>query len=371
GEQKYLSNAILLSLSNKLFDGQIGYGAEYDFSQNDNSSSLIQENISTGIDNLSLVRQTQNLLAFYVDYKYNLDKFSFYAGLRIENISTKYSENNISSDSVKIKPTTLGPTLRITYDDKNLHLSGSYRRIITRPSYSSLNNFLFFESRFAYQQGNPYLQQSIQNFFSLNATVYDFNVTANYTKYTDAIAIVIYPYNNETGSILKRLENIPDYRKLDIGIVWQKSFGKYEPQLEFSFGKQWFDYAFNSTDKFNYNGFYYSAKLFNSIELPKNWNLDLDLFYNSKNIRFFSEYSHTFNYYFIVSKTINKFSIDLSFDNIFYPSKEITVRNMNNIYSRDWDKQDNAGISLTVTYRFNSIKARYTNNKSGTEAKRF
>jgi hypothetical protein len=100
----------------------------------------------------------ENINAAYVNYNRQVKKWTFQAGLRVENTIAKGNQV-ISRTVFKRDTTNLFPTAYIKYDlDQKNALTVSYGRRITRPNYRDLNPFVYFLDTLSYHKGNIFLK---------------------------------------------------------------------------------------------------------------------------------------------------------------------------------------------------------------------
>ena len=73
----------------------------------------------------------------------------------------------------------------------------------------------------------------------------------------------------------------------------------------------------------------------------------------------------------MLSKSIKNFTFDLGLKNLFLDNSFYRKREMSGIIAKEIEWQDYSGVSLNVSYRLNSVRARYSNQKTSNESKRF
>lgn len=106
----------------------------------------------------------ENINAFYLSLRRELNRFSIQAGLRVENTygrASRYDFVAKRDSSFRLNYTDLFPTLFLSYkldsiNDQQLTFSAGRR--ITRPTYQDLNPSIFFYDRYTSITGNPVLQ---------------------------------------------------------------------------------------------------------------------------------------------------------------------------------------------------------------------
>ncbi len=145
----------------------------------------------------------ESILALYSKFNATLDKWTFSGGLRWEESDTEgtsVTENETRTRNIsKFFPSfTLG---RKITDEIGANVAYSYR--IRRPSYSSLNSFVYYYDPFTFEEGNPNLKPAFTNSYQFNLTYDDqpfFNI--GYKQTTDALFEII--TQNDTSAETSR-----------------------------------------------------------------------------------------------------------------------------------------------------------------------
>lgn len=101
---------------------------------------------------------TENINAAYGSFSYAKDKWSYQAGLRIEN--TNITGNQLTyNQQFDTSYVQIFPTLSLQYKLNEKHtFDVNLNRRIDRPSYRQLNPFKFYLDPTTYEAGNPYLR---------------------------------------------------------------------------------------------------------------------------------------------------------------------------------------------------------------------
>jgi len=184
-----------------------GLGAKY--AQVDSDSDLRsfeQNDAGVFVNNPSQTNQfliDESILALYSKFNVKLDKWSFSGGLRWEESDTEGV--SITQDQTRTrKISKFFPSLSMSReltDEISANVAYSYR--IQRPSYSSLNSFVYYYDPFTFEAGNPNLIPSFTNSYRFNLTYDDqpfFSVS--YKQTTDALFEII--TQNDTSAETSR-----------------------------------------------------------------------------------------------------------------------------------------------------------------------
>lgn len=112
----------------------------------------------------------ENIVALYLKMVKKWENWSFSGGLRWENSNTKGTSTNPnevrSKDVSKLFPSA-GIERKIN-SKLGVNLSYSYR--VLRPSYNSLNAFVYYYDPYTFEQGNPNLKPEFTNSFQFDLT---------------------------------------------------------------------------------------------------------------------------------------------------------------------------------------------------------
>ena len=365
GKRDYLMNSLILSLNSPIGKVEFGYGGEFSLSYNSSDFRNKEGGIDSEVAD-SKIKNTQSLLAAFSDVRYKVQNFVFYGGLRYEYAYTSYKENDKPVIHSKIEPHFLSPTLSISYAGKKVRATISFKRTLDRPAYSALGNGVSFENPYVYQQGNPFQLNQISNITQLVLNYKTLSFNTSYNIIQDAPLRILTKYPLKEGVILKRTENLPNYSKFTFGANWRGSYGFYSPSVSFSYQQQFLKY-----DGRSFNTPMVSIMSNNYFNCGKGWRAGFYAGYTSRRNNMLSVHSDRWNYRVMASKQLKNFTIDFNMNNLFINNKLSSSREMNGIVDRTIEDYDSTGVSLTISYRFNSVRAKYRNRVNSNESKRF
>ncbi len=127
---------------------------------------------------------TENIQAAYAQYNKSISKWSYQAGVRLEQTSSlgELTAINTAADkTVKRSYLNAFPSLALTYNIHPKHQLGlSYSRRIDRPSYQDLNPFENRIDELTYQKGNPFLRPQFTDNIELRHT-FNYVLTTSFT----------------------------------------------------------------------------------------------------------------------------------------------------------------------------------------------
>lgn len=263
-------------------------GLKYSYVKTDNNSLFEILNKGEWVNdphNTNHFVYKENVNAAYISLSKKFKKgWSAKAGVRGEQTTTH--ANQLTTDSLNENNYfELFPNVSLTKAlNPNNMLSLSYSRRIDRPSYQSLNPFVYYIDEYTYRVGNPYLKPQFVNAFELSYIFHKrYAATFGYSHTSDIITQVINQIDSthatfQTQDNLSKLDNLT----LTLGIPVKIT-------------KWWRTY--NSIRVFYnlYNGIYngypldkgitsFMINTHQSFILPHNWKAELSGMYRSKSI---------------------------------------------------------------------------------------
>ncbi|WP_424003916.1 outer membrane beta-barrel protein [Maribacter sp. IgM3_T14_3] len=160
----------------------------------------------------------ETVLAFYSKMNVKVDKWTFSGGLRWEESDTQGTATTTGETRTR-KISKLFPSASLSRKITNeisANLAYSYR--IQRPSYSSLNSFVYFYDPFTFEEGNPNLKPAFTNSYQFNLTFDNqpfFNI--NYRETSDQLFEII-TQNDASAETSRTMINLADNKN------WSFSF---------------------------------------------------------------------------------------------------------------------------------------------------
>ncbi len=139
----------------------------------------------------------ENVYAGYFSFQRDWEKWSAKAGLRLEQTES-IGTSLVSNERLDLNYLESFPSAFVQYTlDENHSFSIDYARRLERPKYQDLNPFAYFVTENNFTEGNPNLQPSFGDAFSLNYTFkgYSFDL---YYRDNGAYILPVPLQNNET-----------------------------------------------------------------------------------------------------------------------------------------------------------------------------
>ncbi len=236
-DQRYFQDAAYEILTYKgdykrTSNDNLSWGAGAKYSKIDSDSDLqafTQNQEGVFVNNTNQTNRfliDESILALYAKLNAKIDKWSLSGGLRWEESDTKgtsITQNKTRSRNIsKLFPSvSLG---REITKEVSANVAYSYR--IQRPSYTSLNSFVYYYDPFTFEAGNPNLKPAFTNSFRFNLTYEDqpfFSV--GYTQTTDALFEII-TQNDTSAETSRSVINLAENNNLSASLFGPLDFIK-------------------------------------------------------------------------------------------------------------------------------------------------
>src|SRR5687768_10256179 len=224
----------------------------------------------------------ETINAAYVNYSREIKKWTFQAGLRMEN-SIANGNQVVTKQTFKRDTTNLFPTAFISYKvDKKNTLTVAYGRRIQRPNYQDLNPFTYFLDTLTYRQGNIYLRpQYAHNIDVTHAFNSKFITTFNFNSTDDIISQIVKPEPNSKIRYLT-VDNVAQFTSIGLSVTAPITFAKW-------WNANLFANVFNNHYKGIYDTFLiddsytsFTANITNNFTFKKGWSAELSGMYRHK-----------------------------------------------------------------------------------------
>jgi len=348
--------------------GKLEFGAKYAHTSTENN--LRYDTLGTNGFNLDPKRSNlfsygEYITAGYLSYLGNQGKFNYSLGLRTEY--TKSLANSITENKLTERNYLKWlPSIGLTYTiDKSQQLSVNYSRRLTRPTFDALNPFRFYYSPRHYWIGNPYLQPSTTNLFSLIYNRKAFNIAINAGRENDPM--VRYPeYDPFTNVLAFMGTNLPyrDFANVQVSMpITINTWWKTNNNVGLFFNKELRPYLGQTFQIPVYNYTINGNQVFTIKQLL----VDLSYNYESKSgngIYVFAPV-YTFDLALQRSWLKNKVSTKLALQDIFDNGQRRVIFREKSIIDNDF-YHDNGTQRLVFSFTYNFGSSTY----KGREMKR-
>lgn len=305
---------------------------------------------------------TEQVYAVYGTYGHKIKKFSFQAGIRLEQALT--TSHLITTNAVHHNNYfSFFPSAHIGYElPKMQQLQLSYSRRINRPQIHTLNPFGNQSDPQNIHIGNPYLKPEYIN-----------SIELTYAKYWKKGSFTSSLFYRHTTDVIRRLYDVDNQ---GVGYVRFTNFDEVHSfGIELATGIQWFKWwrmnasinAFqmqedgtNLSDQYRNSTFTGHANLGSSFELPLDFGVQFNLFYRAPMVLVIGRITDMFHSSFAVSKSFLNKSLNIT----------LSIQDPFNVQLFGYDLADNnytiQGVHrwesrvayLTISYDFGKMDMR-------------
>lgn len=358
-------------------DGKLSAGLKASYVTTDNAAnyfSTVNNVTEADFDKTNHFLYKEGITAAYVNGSKDWKRLSMQLGLRLENTVSDGHQlgNAVKKDSAfRRSYTNLFPTayFQVKLDTLSTHqLTFSYGRRIDRPFYQDLNPFISPLDKFSIYVGNPYLQPTFTNEFSVAHTFKNKLTTTLSYSYTKNIIEETIDLSNNI--YISRPANIGKSSVLGLGVdasakpvKWWSVVGSAEVQKRY-YKDNLYGYPLDTT------AIYFGANATNQFTLGKGWSAELSGFYRTAILVGQISSGATGGVNAGLGKKIlhDKASVRLLVRDLFYTRlNHGIIASIKNAYGtyRNWGDSRNA--TLTFSYNFGKTTGKQRAHNSAVE----
>ena len=350
----------------KLPHGELSFGTELTYSHvnadNHNPEGYIAES-----DN----EIKEHNYAGFASYNQQLGHWSLEAGVRYEYVHSDYYNYGMLDNDISRRYSGLYPNLSASWNKDKWGLQFAYSKKTRRPSYGQLRSYQQYDNRYVYEGGNPKLQPAIYHTFEtmLNWQWVNFSLSYRYQK--DFMLWKNDLYGTQEIAYATFI-NIDHKQEVVASLVMQPKFGWYRPELELGYIHQFFDakkYGYVT----NLRRPAITVTLNNRFVIDKSCWIGLRGRYVSSH----DNVSQEIDGFWTVSAQAYKsffngaLAFNLTINDIFNTNFEKWKMRTHSVeISKDCNNHSmTRGVSLQVTYNFNTTRSKYKGTGAGNEEK--
>lgn len=355
-------------LSHHLFKGNINLGMEFvDSKRSDDFKNPQELLVSSNND----INETNT--AFYAELLQNFGKVSTRLGLRYEYVNSRYYDNGSKEDEQSRNYGKFFPSLLVTVPFKVSALQLSYSRKYKRPLYSQLNSTVYYENRYFYESGNPYLQPSFIDAISLVFKYRWLIAIANYNHIKDRIISLSAPYSEDESIMLMKKVNSPsDANEWQVMLQAQPTvFGRnYFPSLSVGLMGQFYKLDYCDRIK-KFNNPIPTIRFNNIIRLPNNYMLTSNLSWRGKGESENISLGQTWQIDLAATKTFGKhWEVRAVLNDVFNTSgnTDFSIYSDNSLFYTNRDINARL-VEFSIRYKLNISKSKYKGKGAGNTEK--
>ncbi len=355
-------------LSHHLFKGNINLGMEFVDSKRSDDFKNPQELLVSSNNDIN-----ETTTAFYAELLQNFGKVSTRLGLRYEYVNSRYYDNGSKEDEQSRNYGRFFPSLLVTVPFKVSALQLSYSRKYKRPLYSQLNSTVYYENRYFYESGNPYLQPSLIDAISLVFKYRWLIAIANYNHIKDRIISLSAPYSEDESIMLMKKVNSPsDANEWQVMLQAQPTvFGRnYFPSLSVGLMGQFYKLDYCDRIK-KFNNPIPTIRFNNIIRLPNNYMLTSNLSWRGKGESENISLGQTWQIDLAATKTFGKhWEVRAVLNDVFNTSgnTDFSIYSDNSLFYTNRDINARL-VEFSIRYKLNISKSKYKGKGAGNTEK--
>ena len=355
-------------LSHHLFKGNINLGMEFVDSKRSDDFKNPQELLVSSNNDIN-----ETTTAFYAELLQNFGKVSTRLGLRYEYVNSRYYDNGSKEDEQSRNYGRFFPSLLVTVPFKVSALQLSYSRKYKRPLYSQLNSTVYYENRYFYESGNPYLQPSLIDAISLVFKYRWLIAIANYNHIKDRIISLSAPYSEDESIMLMKKVNSPsDANEWQVMLQAQPTvFGRnYFPSLSIGLMGQFYKLDYCDRIK-KFNNPIPTIRFNNIIRLPNNYMLTSNLSWRGKGESENISLGQTWQIDLAATKTFGKhWEVRAVLNDVFNTSgnTDFSIYSDNSLFYTNRDINARL-VEFSIRYKLNISKSKYKGKGAGNTEK--
>lgn len=344
-----------------LWKGKFETGAKYSNVQSDNDvrfENLVGTEWQNNAGRSNTFNYKEQIVAGYVDYSTNFNKWGVKAGLRGEyTISDGHSPTQ--NKQVKRDYFDIFPSASISFNAHENHIFAlNYARKVSRPNYRNLNPFEYYIDKRTFMKGNPYLNPQYTDGLSLNYSLFKrYNIAIGH-DITKGAMVESMGQDTTLKSTWVTRENLGEQTTSYINLTIPVRIGKVWTMFnnitgiymhfkgpvsgyEVNQGSAFIQGNINNNFRFNkqlsaeLSMRYNSPFIYNMYKIQRRWNTDIGVTYNLKDER-----------------TSLKFAVT----DIFHTNHNDVFTEFKEYNSKIYQYRDSQNFRFTLTYKFGNLK---------------
>lgn len=294
-------------------------------------------------------------------------------GLRYENVDYSALDLLNSQEDHKKTFSNLLPSLSFSRKFENTTFNFNYSKRIERPSFSQLNNAVYYNSRFDYQQGNPGLQPQVLHDLNSSLQFKSFRFQINYENIRDYINLYSYSDPDYSSRIISTFSNYKNYQKIVARISYHYSNRFWESETAMGGTQPWFKAVFqdNTLRLDNPYMFFFSNNIF---PVSGSMSFYLNVLYASQGNQSTYLIKPTSKIDLGIQKSFLRKNLLISLwgMDIFRKSAGSNsrwTRKLYNISTIKYGNEDNSYVQLSLSYKINDFKKKYRGEDAAEQEK--
>ena len=350
-----------LVLTAPLFGGELSFGGEYSYSIRKSAYTVLPK----GIINDNHSRTEEGLATAFVEYGRQFGPIIAQVGLRYEDVDFDYYEDGRRIAEQSRSYGDWFPSVAMSAMLGKVGVQVGYSADIRRPSYDQLRSNIYYDNRYTYEGGNPFLQPTKSHNINLAASYKWLMFSAGYSHIMDPIIEHSETYNDDPAVALFRQVNGEAYDNVYASLNLRPTFGIWHPSLTLGVQKQWFKMAVHghnpldnplATVRFDNT---FDAKLF-EVSLNMSCNTT-----GADENNYMRKPSFRADLSLYKSFLKDKLSISFYVSDLFKTGKNSVVTYYGTMRESIYEPKALRNVNLTVRYKFNVTNSKYKGTGAG------
>lgn len=355
-----------LVVSHPLWGGSLSAGTEYTYTYRKDDYLNEEDYVPTAYSKI----KESNATAF-AEYTHPLPFGNLAAGVRYEHVTFDYYENDTYRADQSRTYDNWFPNVSLSAQIGKMQTQLSYTVKTARPSYHQLGNATLYVDRYCYSKGNPTLRPQTNHDLTLLTSWKNLQFVASYQVQQKNIINWQEPLSDRPNTIVLHFVNYPkDIPSLCLMLSAAPKVGRWSPRLTAGLIKQWLTVESEGRSLAMNKAIPYLS-LGNTLELPKGFLLNLDFNYTGYGCQeiYTLKAMHKLDLSLRKSFLNEALSVELRGTDLFKGQGESI-----GMYAGDYtlfqsNERDSREFSLTLRYKFNTVKSKYRGTGAGESQK--
>lgn len=343
--------------------GVISVGGEYSKCNRDNNYIIQPIGVLEDKDG----RIEESLASAFWDYSRKIGALKLQLGLRYELLNYNYHENESNKFDQSHVYRNFLPSFMLSLSLGNWQMQLGHGTDIQRPSYYAMRNSIQYDNKYTYEAGNPYLVSQLSRNVSYDISYKWMSVNMMYSHISDPLLLYSQSYKDNPRIAMVQTVNWKSFDLFTASFNVSPKIGIWSPSCRMMVQKQWFD--MNTHDNHKLGHFLASIRMANTFDtkfLTATLGINVQTTGDDKATYYDKGYFCT---NLSIYKSMLKRRLTIYFDayNLFgtgNSSSRLYSGTMREIRYHNFSTTE---YSLTISYRFNSIKNKYKGSGAGKE----
>lgn len=343
--------------------GVISVGGEYSKCNRNNNYTVLPIGVLEDKDG----HIEESLASAFGDYSRKIGTLKLQLGLRYELLNYNYHENESDKFDQSHVYRNFLPSFMLFLPLGDWQMQLGYGTDIQRPSYYDMRNSIQYDNKYTYEAGNPYLVSQVSRNVSYDISYKWMSLNMMYSHVSDPLLLYSQSYKDNPRIAMVQTVNWKSFDLFTASFNVCPKIGIWSPSCRMMIQKQWFE--MNTHDNHKLGHLLASVRMSNTFD-TKFFTATLGI-----NVQTTGDDKATYynKGYFCTNlsiyKSMLKRRLTIYFDayNLFgtgNSSSRLYSGTMREIRYHNFSTTE---YSLTISYRFNSIKNKYNGSGAGKE----